>query len=162
MRHPRNASFLVPVEISIHAPLTGCDQVCGQVDRGRRISIHAPLTGCDWFSLLFFLLIIISIHAPLTGCDQLQQAGAHSKRYFNPRTPHGVRRVGVAAVKVELEFQSTHPSRGATVSVPAFFVRFLFQSTHPSRGATFRERPVADEFRHFNPRTPHGVRPAAG
>ena len=35
------------------------------------ISIHAPLTGCDQWETLFYIVTEkISIHAPLTGCDE--------------------------------------------------------------------------------------------
>ena len=58
-------------EISIHAPLAGCD--LGQVERidarHPAISIHAPLAGCDVSFLNCYLRIT----------------------YFNPRTPCGVR-----------------------------------------------------------------------
>ena len=33
---------------------------------------------------------------------------------FNPRTPHGVRHVLYAVRTYSIEFQSTHPTRGAT------------------------------------------------
>ena len=58
-------------QISIHAPLTGCDSgMFGEV-QNRIISIHAPLTGCDRDSNDLLKEINISIHAPLTGCDVL-------------------------------------------------------------------------------------------
>ena len=62
------------------------------------ISIHAPLTGCDQWETLFYIVTEkISIHAPLTGCDT-----RHSRYYwlhnnFNPRTPYGMRRTRVLA-----------------------------------------------------------------
>ena len=56
----------------------------------------------------------ISIHAPLTGCDP----GA------------------APSFRGAKEFQSTHPSRGATSSALTMFPANRFQSTHPSRGAT--------------------------
>ena len=34
------------------------------------ISIHAPLTGCDGQEDAIAILQTISIHAPLTGCDE--------------------------------------------------------------------------------------------
>ena len=34
-------------DISIHAPLTGCDKVITRDEQFMAISIHAPLTGCD-------------------------------------------------------------------------------------------------------------------
>ena len=56
--------------ISIHAPLTGCDEVKHGEWKLCYISIHAPLTGCDVNAALFKKFVTgISIHAPLTGCD---------------------------------------------------------------------------------------------
>ena len=124
--------------ISIHAPLTGCDrESCektkqmfdfnprtphgvrlrqdGVKNSPRRISIHAPLTGCDVKVKLVGVRVWISIHAPLTGCDGSPLA-TRSNAFL---------------------FQSTHPSRGATIHNAApVSGTFEFQSTHPSRGAT--------------------------
>ena len=79
-------------------------------------------------------------------------------------------------------FQSTHPTRGATLH--SFSLRRIcrdfnprtphgvrrdvknallenieFQSTHPTRGATIKRRLGRCSGVDFNPRTPHGVRP---
>ena len=101
----------------------------------------------------------ISTHAPLTGCDCSNAMMRSSKRYFNPRTPHGVRPSVMSAAAPTGIFQPTHPSRGATrlnlknayrklISTHAPLTgcdakQFLgqgslpiFQPTHPSRGAT--------------------------
>ena len=57
--------------------------------------------------------------------------------HFNPRTPQGVRRLIVNELISILEFQSTHPARGATrPGRPPRLVDGIFQSTHPARGAT--------------------------
>ena len=57
------------------------------------ISIHAPLTGCDDKSKkTYYSLATISIHAPLTGCDGIVAQTAPELGNFNPRTPDGVRR----------------------------------------------------------------------
>ena len=57
-------------QISIHAPLTGCDDTqLKEVTNTADISIHAPLTGCDLLLIPFFLY----------------------EHYFNPRTPYGMR-----------------------------------------------------------------------
>ena len=56
-------------EISIHAPLAGCDQGAVPVLRGGDISIHAPLAGCDNVQQHWRRPGNISIHAPLAGCD---------------------------------------------------------------------------------------------
>ena len=89
--------------------------------------------------------------------------------YFNPRTPHGVRQnFGLVQIQIPA-FQSTRPSRGATVCQlsqsgdacdfnprtphgvrPVMYIWTLclheFQSTHPSRGATFETRCMADSW----------------
>ena len=102
-------------DISIHAPLTGCDPLRPPMfrfaarnfnprtpDGVRRlsitskswrgfISIHAPLTGCDADQGSQARALAISIHAPLTGCDFLSRFCRFSRSHFNPRTPDGVR-----------------------------------------------------------------------
>ena len=37
------------------------------------------------------VLFHISIHAPLTGCDLIRSPPFLYKKYFNPRTPYGMR-----------------------------------------------------------------------
>ena len=80
----------------------------------------------------------ISIHAPLTGCDCYRQVQRGTEHHFNPRTPHGVRLCACCDWIGEGQFQSTHPSRGAT--------------------QTAKLPPIGTD--DFNPRTPHGVRQA--
>ena len=107
----------------------------------------------------------ISIHAPLAGSDSHRCSRLSSRRYFNPRSPRGERRPRASLPPGLVAFQSTLPSRGATIgfiewlSFRSYFnprsprgerriVRcrsarvFVFQSTLPSRGATLRhDRP---------------------
>ena len=106
-----------PVDISIHAPLAGCDPIVmcfvlfwyifqsTHPSRGAtsndatmrnscEISIHAPLAGCDDEQEIIRMHILISIHAPLAGCDFCD----------------------VYAPCIWGSFQSTHPSRGATMA----------------------------------------------
>ena len=65
----REEKDVVYLEISIHAPLAGCDEE-GKIHLTMDgISIHAPLAGCDVLALLIGLVASISIHAPLAGCD---------------------------------------------------------------------------------------------
>ena len=102
-------------KISIHAPLAGCDQALGRHALRNGISIHAPLAGCDrqWHD--GGANKTISIHAPLAGCDVLLPWLRQASRYFNPRTPCGVRPKLKQMQEALEEFQSTHPLRGATV-----------------------------------------------
>ena len=78
------------------------------------ISIHAPREGCDFFATLLEGHNAISIHAPREGCDTINQL----------------------RMAFQIQFQSTHPARGATAT---------------STAANFT-------LCNFNPRTPRGVR----
>ena len=67
--------------ISIHAPLTGCDDTqFGEKRATVLISIHAPLTGCDAEYESWMPDMVISIHAPLTGCDKQNRPWRHGHR----------------------------------------------------------------------------------
>ena len=79
------------------------------------ISIHAPREGCDQDIHPLLRDMYISIHAPREGCDEVQP------------------------------WMVGHPVQ--------------FQSTHPARGATRCSRGCLDTRSNFNPRTPRGVRP---
>ena len=106
-----------PKIISTHAPRTGSD-VDGAVDVVHlAISTHAPRTGSDSSPInLSSRSLAISTHAPRTGSDFLGIAKPHSTFDFNPRSPHGERRGGVAVAHISQRFQPTLPARGATVS----------------------------------------------
>ena len=123
----------------------------------------------------------ISIHAPIVGCDRLEPSTQCMIPDFNPRTHRGVRQIKKEALQSIRQFQSTHPSWGATavtysiilpvvISIHAPIVGcditvdleisflFLFQSTHPSWGATILSTKYVPAVANFNPRTHRGVR----
>ena len=78
------------------------------------ISIHAPLAGCDLIESAKRVPDAISIHAPLAGCDDKDYYTGEIEQYFNPRTPCGVRLSAPSLTLIVITFQSTHPLRGAT------------------------------------------------
>ena len=149
--------------ISIHAPRTGSDVsrgLSGVLHRqfqstlpargatsivdgdyvAQDISIHAPRTGSDARALaLLPCLREISIHAPRTGSDA-QVCGGHN---FN-------RRISIHAPRTG----SDAPSSADICPACAF------QSTLPARGATPSALLMALAQKYFNPRSPHGERPA--
>ena len=126
------------------------------------ISIHAPLAGCDKDAGERQKAIAISIHAPLAGCDPGSWWPCAARFHFNPRTPCGVRQGFMYRGVDAVIFQSTHPLRGATRPRPSPPAWSGFQSTHPLRGATAPTPTSSCRHNYFNPRTPCGVRPAAG
>ena len=80
-------------------------------------------------------------------------------RYFNPRTPCGVRRS--QHLRERQQHRHFNPRTPCGVRPAAFFDSYcigVFQSTHPMRGATVAHlfEPVGKI--NFNPRTPCGVR----
>ena len=79
----------------------------------------------------------ISIHAPLTGCDSFVLIKSMPRALF----------------------QSTHPSRGATVLCDANTPELLISIHAPLTGCDRGSVPVWPVGCNFNPRTPHGVRP---
>ena len=82
-------------------------------------------------------------------------------RHFNPQAPQGGPTMLSQAAYMAFKFQSTDPSRGPTGWCPYAEIGSQFQSTDPSRGPTACRRQAAGRSRHFNPRTPPGVRHAA-
>ena len=125
------------------------------------ISIHAPLTGSDDLAINSAMDAVISIHAPLTGSDHRVQPVDRLPADFNPRSPYGERPSTNVALNSANAFQSTLPLRGATCArsgyrftrryfnprspygerLPGIMARAtaaVFQSTLPLRGATYR------------------------
>ena len=84
------------------------------------------------------LLDMISIHAPRTGSDTMCFTPPRRAGHFNPRSPHGERRLGENLTADSVTFQSTLPARGATDPEQSSQVYSKFQSTLPARGATKR------------------------
>ena len=124
------------------------------------ISIHAPLAGSDkQSSRVMFIFANFNPRSP-RGERRETEITLIVGGNFNPRSPRGERRLpGLCApmssgisihaplagsdgvppvcVRVPATFQSTLPSRGATVALQSLpFAPRRFQSTLPSRGAT--------------------------
>ena len=106
---------------------------------------------------------VISIHAPREGCDGFGTGDVSGWRYFNPRTPRGVRLdalrglLGSHLISIHAPREGCddeHRSHGPTLKISIHAPRegcdssiFLlyrsfstFQSTHPARGATLHPR----------------------
>ena len=173
--------FKVVRIISIHAPHAGCDisrrlstntgcnfnprTPCGvrqkvwrHVVHLLKISIHAPHAGCDQPLPVFVLKCDISIHAPHAGCDSAVMGIFFDSSNFNPRTPCGVRRVSLRFQIVPQDISIHAPHAGCdpcSAHTPA--ARYI--SIHaPHAGCDFSGDISECGPRHFNPRTPCGVR----
>ena len=176
----------VQITISIHAPLAGRDGGASGVKfhfpdfnprapRGARPSgpsLTSPLdvkfqstrpsrgaTDC-WSPQP--VINKISIHAPLAGRDQRRGKAALRAFYFNPRAPRGARPSGPSLTSpLDVKFQSTRPSRGATDCWSPQPVINKISIHAPLAGRDQRRGKAALRAFYFNPRAPRGARRAA-
>ena len=148
------------LQISIHAPLAGCDPHCTKYGdcpeifqsthplRGATAANYLddetilfqsthPLRGATHASEYRQIVEDISIHAPLAGCDWPLVSGFSCGGYFNPRTPCGVRHCKAHPDAVHRHFNPRTPC-----------------------GVRRRKEWMATLDGNFNPRTPCGVRPS--
>ena len=170
-------------EFQFTHPGKGATRTQPHIDIEVRVSIHAPWEGCDSFGVGCSLTAIpsfnsrtlgrvrhnsnnstsdgtaVSIHAPWEGCDDQGIYYIPSSESFNSRTLGRVRPLEVQLMQANVEFQFTHPGKGAThfgntssqytyVSIHAPWegcdytlprmtsLAVLFQFTHPGKGAT--------------------------
>ena len=103
-------------DISIHTPLTRCDDIYGDWDaQEREISIHTPLTRCDHCNGLLCWMYL----------------------YFNPHTSHEVRHIDVLETRITNAISIHTPLTRCDLWCKLNEnIHFEFQSTHLSRGAT--------------------------
>ena len=150
---------ITPSEISIHAPLAGCDHRWAWYDGLYRY--FNPRTPCGVRRLLAFKRVFAkkfqSTH-PLRGATALKTIAVLIAVDFNPRTPCGVRRETIILMEDSIIFQSTHPLRGATVHDVnlSFDVRISIHA--PLAGCDSLCANTPSYKCDFNPRTPCGVR----
>ena len=148
-------------DISIHAPRTGSDigdsDGCGV----QTISIHAPRTGSDIRRLQIYQSPSrFQSTLPARGATQPQRVEIILGDDFNPRSPHGERRQPWATSVMSTAFQSTLPARGAT-SLKRMADKGDAISIHaPRTGSDVCPEIIICAKLHFNPRSPHGERPA--
>ena len=113
------------------------------------ISIHAPLTGSDASEPNGVGPSNMSIHAPYVNIVL----------YFNPRSPHRERHVPAGYVKTFRAISIHAPLTGSDELGERPCPRYMeFQSTLPSQGATITELGYMDSLQNFNPRSPHRER----
>ena len=118
-----------------------------------------PLRDATLLILSITSITLISIHAPLTGCDGNVGYDGIRKRYFNPRTPYGMRHTWTHRVRILLGISIHAPLTGCDHSATFLgLLNILFQSTHPLRDATCASSFFRLQICNFNPRTPYGMR----
>ena len=103
----------------------------------------------------------ISTHAPRTGSDAAEAALRAVRAAFQPTLPaRGATEDCSSSSLPSIKFQPTLPARGATV-ISILLISVSNISTHAPRTGSDRSYPeLHPTNRHFNPRSPHGERPA--
>ena len=126
-----------PIEISIHAPLTGSDQ-------GGTRCVCRP--------------VYFNPRSPY-GERQHYKKITQKCENFNPRSPYGERHPEQRPAPFQLGFQSTLPLRGATrfSLCLSFFDQISIHA--PLTGSDFLTGLEAVCNAYFNPRSPYGERP---
>ena len=123
------------------------------------ISIHAPRTGSDSKRVVFPAYPFkFQSTLPARGATAGFTGGKKERLYFNPRSPHGERLIGLK-VRCQREiFQSTLPARGATAQHGVAQADFLISIHAPRTGSDAMSKHIPRSRRDFNPRSPHGER----
>ena len=106
------------------------------------------------------MIFQVSIHAPRTGCDAIGRGARRPPASFNSRTPHGVRLRLTGFFSPPIQFQFTHPARGATRTVKESRKGRTVSIHAPRTGCDIINLNSSNHIiMRFNSRTPHGVRP---
>ena len=125
------------------------------------VSIHAPWEGCDCRSKST-LSCYPCFNSRTLGRVRLQIQHHEGWTYsFNSRTLGRVRQAGNAAVNAYMQFQFTHPGKGATDVLTRWLNKQTFQFTHPGKGATSLLLISRFSASRFNSRTLGRVRPVS-
>ena len=124
--------------ISIHAPRTGSDASARRAP-GNSCAFQStlPARGATGQMLRQWRRIVISIHAPRTGSDLPLATTKPIRRNFNPRSPHGERRMSPVGATESKYFNPRSPHGERRFCPANNFPHGTFQSTLPARGATF-------------------------
>ena len=176
---PLNGRYLK--DISIHAPHAGCDTIKKHLFVREHISIHAPHAGCDCAPVSPFnplnafqsthpmrgataerlqvpQAVHISIHAPHAGCDRPRAILYSAREHFNPRTPCGVRHCALRHFVDNISISIHAPHAGCDVGsqITHTVSGISIHAPHAGCDSSWTAPPLFA--RHFNPRTPCGVR----
>ena len=92
VRHTRYCVYVKHINISIHAPIVGCDaKTQSRLSTARNFNPRTHRGVRPFAVKEGAKLQDISIHAPIVGCDIPVRILACNAVYFNPRTHRGVR-----------------------------------------------------------------------
>ena len=114
VRLARNTVIATPVEFQSTHPARGATSYFETNLHHYQFQSTHPARGATSSFTQVNFTSGISIHAPREGCDNYLYLFLSCLVYFNPRTPRGVRLFQLGYLLPLIQFQSTHPARGAT------------------------------------------------
>ena len=106
----------------------------GEYAAALRISIHAPREGCDHVGVRLHGHLRISIHAPREGCDHAASGEKHGVQISIHAPREGRDATTLAVEPAPVQFQSTHPVRGATIANHVKNLRVVISIHAPREG----------------------------
>ncbi len=144
--------------ISIHPPHAGWDSSLQICKSGAVLfqSTH-PMRGGTFTRLFEGFNHSISIHPPHAGWDPEDPTNHDRPQYFNPPTPCGVGRMQRDNAIRRINFNPPTPCGVGPYDTFALVKSLEFQSTHPMRGGTLSAPLRRSGCLNFNPPTPCGV-----
>ena len=128
----------------------------------RRRTTQFQSTQPEWAATMPQMIdnpkVRISIHAARVGCDRKHNLYAAKRRYFNPRSPSGLRLYGIGAKGYYPQnFNPRSPS--GLRHEPGDVVMTAEISIHAARvGCDIGKEQTNDKHKYFNPRSPSGLR----
>ena len=182
-RRPRAGRSCSALPFQSTLPARGATRPQPADAHGSRFQSTLPARGATRRGKHFFAICRFQSTLPARGATNPRRNHARQQIYFNPRSPHGERRARNQRTPTGADFNPRSPhgerhsiidyqSAGFTISIHAprtgsdVVVKVPicraaeFQSTLPARGATSARAQLPLRPAHFNPRSPHGERPA--
>ena len=123
--------------VSIHAPHVGSDmRLSSSTELTASFNPRSPRGERHGRRQVHRKGHSVSIHAPHVGSDVHRKRAWCRGTGFNPRSPRGERPMSCGFEDTLVQFQSTLPTWGATLTTPFSTSSTWFQSTLPTWGAT--------------------------
>ena len=127
------------VGISIHAPHAGSDHGLPDFDTcNSAFQSTLPTRGATRLQRVMQRVRAISIHAPHAGSDYCGHKYSPNINHFNPRSPRGERLTVAKFNNSSRHFNPRSPRGERLTGLTANHTGIIFQSTLPTRGATLR------------------------
>ena len=128
----------VMLNISIHAPLMGRDPICSSMEKPRNVfKSTRPSWGATDANKAVQRSLTFQSTRPSRGATCRPALFRAPARNFNPRAPHGARRRYLISRRARKNNFNPRAPHGARLKGLSDTTRDnLFQSTRPSRGAT--------------------------